>query len=99
MAAVDVAGAGVLRRTVTLRPPAMCAVMSGTNAGVRPSSTGRNLKRRSTALATNFIWTNAISLPRHVLGPPWNTGYLNGDTPANAAAAGEAAGGRATCRG
>ena len=26
----------------------------------------------------DFIWMYAISLPRHILGPAWKTGYLNG---------------------
>nr|CAB3462023.1 unnamed protein product [Digitaria exilis] len=59
----------------------MCAVSSGTNTGSLLSSTARSSNRRSTALATNFICRNAISFPRHVLGPPWNTGNSNADTP------------------
>nr|CAB3465831.1 unnamed protein product [Digitaria exilis] len=62
----------------------MCAVSSGTNTGSLLSSAALSSNRRSTALATNFICKNAISFPRHVLGPPWNTGNSNADTPSPA---------------
>jgi hypothetical protein len=69
---------GKSKRGVGAHPSIFSLLPASSHACVGAcSTTGMSLKQWSMELATNFICTKAISLPRHVRSPAWNTRYLN----------------------
>ena len=55
----------------------------GGGASILAARTGSTANLLTTAAATAFICTYAISFPRHARGPAWKTGYLAASTATN----------------
>ncbi|WVZ54579.1 hypothetical protein U9M48_005353 [Paspalum notatum var. saurae] len=68
-------------------PPFILSVTESTCSGTPAAASSflTSITNSSTTLATmDFICTYAISFPRHILGPAWNTVYRNGLSGRNA---------------